>query len=362
MKLKRENFLKQPYEGGILYQYVCNDTNFFLYVKGEGKSREVSVFKGNVDDRQDNFVTNDSLEAWNKLEEYLTACEPEQTSSGGFKNPGQMPNILPLLAIKLNASTNKWVVTMFVVADKQQVSVFNTEIDYSAFPKPTPDSVFEVDWSNEEVPQLLKAEILMKKYDQIKFEEDASREVFLFIPKSIVEQGGEEGGNTEAGEEGGEGKGKGEGKEGKEGKGKGKGKGESKDEPGDDDGGTPSGEPGDEPGDDDGGTPSDETGQKSDKPGEPTDEPGKPSDSESDSDSGGQQRKKELNFSDTINKLSDSTETSQSALLNVFRGRNAMRNGVLFLQTNNFEKIKKDLGLPSGMSETQLTQEIINAK
>ena len=134
MKLKRENFKKQMFGDLVTYTYECNDTTFFLQVEGSGKSRQNSVFKGGIDAREDNFVTDDSLEAWNKLEEYLTACEPEQSSSGGFKNPGQMPNVLPLLAIKFNGSTNKWLVTMFVVADKQQVRVFDTEVDKSAFP------------------------------------------------------------------------------------------------------------------------------------------------------------------------------------------------------------------------------------
>jgi hypothetical protein len=85
----------------MLYQYVCNETDFFLYVKGKGDGKQMSVFKGNVDNRQEEFTTNNTLEAWNKFEEYLTICEPQQGSSGGFaRNPQQDPSVLPLLAIK----------------------------------------------------------------------------------------------------------------------------------------------------------------------------------------------------------------------------------------------------------------------
>jgi len=97
-----------------------------------------------------------------------------------------------------------------------------------------------------------------------------------------------------------------------------------------------------------------------DEPGEPTDKEGeKGKESEESKDPKGQQRKIEVNFSDTIQKISESTDVPPSILTGVFR---SVANGALFLETNNFEKIKQDLGLPSSMTATELSQQIINAK
>ncbi|MDQ5928352.1 MAG: hypothetical protein QG594_126, partial [Bacteroidota bacterium] len=101
MKLKKENFIKMEVDRGMLYKYVCNETDFFLLVEGKGGRKKISVFKGNIDAREEEFNTTDSLEAWNHFEEMLKVCEPQQGSSGGFKkNPQETPDILPLLAVK----------------------------------------------------------------------------------------------------------------------------------------------------------------------------------------------------------------------------------------------------------------------
>ena len=102
MKLKRENFRKEEIlNTGVRYIYRCNETDFFLEVLGVPKITSIHVFKGSLSDRQDEFNTTDSLEAWNKFEAMLDECSPKQGSSGGFANkPMENPNILPLLAIK----------------------------------------------------------------------------------------------------------------------------------------------------------------------------------------------------------------------------------------------------------------------
>jgi hypothetical protein len=202
MKLNRDNFIKMEYEGGMLYQYVCNETDFFLYVKGKGDGKQMSVFKGNVDNRQEEFTTNNTLEAWNKFEEYLTICEPQQGSSGGFaRNPQQDPSVLPLLAIK-RLDSGAFKVALFAQLDEtQQVTAYEFEVSSDALTYPFPTKVFVVDWKDEEIPSLFRCEVLLKKYSDVEYQEDSEMEVFLFIPKSIINQGGEEGGDT-SGDEG----------------------------------------------------------------------------------------------------------------------------------------------------------------
>ncbi len=376
MKLKKENFLKMAFEGGMLYQYVCNETDFFLFVKGQGASKEISVFKGSVDNRQEEFKTNDNLDAWNKFEEMLTVCESEQGSSGGgLKNPNQMPDVLPLLAIK-PIGAGKLKVSLFVEAQagtqKQQIKAFDTEITAQSMPSPYPDNAFVVNWEGEEIPALLKCEVLLKKFDKITFEEDPSATVFVFIPKSIVQQGGEEGGNTEAGEEGegegeGEGKGKGKGKgkgEGKgegegdgEGKGKGKGEGEGDGE-GDGEGkgkgkGEGKGE-GEDEGEGEG-----ENQPLTERESKKATETEVSSSNSKSGEGGGGQKAVTTNFGETITKISESTGLPPSTVTGVFRSKST---GEVFLLSNNFPKIKKDLGLPDSTTASQLSEIIINSK
>jgi hypothetical protein len=334
MKLNRDNFIKMEYEGGMLYQYVCNETDFFLYVKGKGDGKQMSVFKGNVDNRQEEFTTNNTLEAWNKFEEYLTICEPQQGSSGGFaRNPQQDPSVLPLLAIK-RLDSGAFKVALFAQLDEtQQVTAYEFEVSSDALTYPFPTKVFVVDWKDEEIPSLFRCEVLLKKYSDVEYQEDSEMEVFLFIPKSIINQGGEEGGDTSGGEGG--------------------------DEVGDETGGTDEG--GDEGGEDggDGGQPTD---QPSDE--EPDDETssssqqGTGSGNETPSDTP-RVEPQPLDFGETINALADITGTQQSTVNNVFR---TVANGALWLSVNNFDNIKRQLNLPASTTATQLSQQIINSK
>lgn len=346
MKLNRDTFLKQEYEGGTLYQYVCNETNFFMYVKGKGASREISVFKGNVDDRQEEFKTGDSLEAWNKFEEYLTVCEPQQGSSGGFaRNPQQDPQVLPLFAIKRNEATGNFNVKLFGLMDNgEQVTALEFEVDSLAIPYPYTKKVFQVDWKDEEIPTVFKAEIIMKMFPDVEFKEDKDASVFLFIPKSIVTQGGEEGGNTQGGDEPPQG-----GDEPPQGGGEPP---ESGDEPpqgGDEPpqgGGTPSDEP-----------PSDEEPEDEEPPqqggGEGTDEPI--------GDDTPRRDEEPIDFGQTIMRLAEITDTPDpSSILNVFS--RDVENGETWLLVNNFDKIKRELNLPRTMTARQLSQQIINSK
>jgi hypothetical protein len=334
MKLNRDNFIKMEYEGGMLYQYVCNETDFFLYVKGKGDGKQMSVFKGNVDNRQEEFTTNNTLEAWNKFEEYLTICEPQQGSSGGFaRNPQQDPSVLPLLAIK-RLDSGAFKVALFAQLDEtQQVTAYEFEVSSDALTYPFPTKVFVVDWKDEEIPSLFRCEVLLKKYSDVEYQEDSEMEVFLFIPKSIINQGGEEGGDTSGGEGG--------------------------DEVGDETGGTDEG--------------SDEGGEDGGDGGQPTDQPSdEEPDDETDTDSqqgtgSGNETPSDtprvepqpLDFGETINALADITGTQQSTVNNVFR---TVANGALWLSVNNFDNIKRQLNLPASTTATQLSQQIINSK
>jgi len=322
------------YEGGMLYQYVCNETDFFLYVKGKGDGKQMSVFKGNVDNRQEEFTTNNTLEAWNKFEEYLTICEPQQGSSGGFaRNPQQDPSVLPLLAIK-RLDSGAFKVALFAQLDEtQQVTAYEFEVSSDALTYPFPTKVFVVDWKDEEIPSLFRCEVLLKKYSDVEYQEDSEMEVFLFIPKSIINQGGEEGGDTSGGEGG--------------------------DEVGDETGGTDEG--------------SDEGGEDGGDGGQPTDQPSdEEPDDETDTDSqqgtgSGNETPSDtprvepqpLDFGETINALADITGTQQSTVNNVFR---TVANGALWLSVNNFDNIKRQLNLPASTTATQLSQQIINSK
>ena len=386
MKLTKENFTK-TIEGDIVrYSYNCNDTNFYLELVGKNKGRNINVFKGSLEDRQEQLTTKDTLEAWNYFEDLLKVCSGEQGSSGGDnlgKNPQQNPNILPLLAIgNTNGAFTK--ITMFaLLEDKTQQKIFDFEVDSSKMPQPIPNSVFTVDWSGEDVTQLLKCEVLLKEFDGLTFEEDPSKKVFLFIPKSISNQGGEEGGNTQKGqgepsdEKGGDGEptdedgGDGEptdkkGENGKPKKGKGKG-GEPTDEEVEDGG---DGEPTDKKGEN--GKPTDEEvedggdGEPTDKKGKPTEQKGEQGDEKGDEetisgDGGGQKGDKKVDFPETIQQLADSTDGdyNPSELLNIFRNTES---GEAWLATNNFPKIKKDLNLPPSTTARQFSQQIINSK
>jgi hypothetical protein len=393
MKLNKENFTKTIDKDIVRYSYNCNDADFFLELVGQNQDRNINVFSGSLDDRKDLLTTKSSLEAWNHFENLLNVCSGQQGSSGGDnlgKNPQQNPNILPLLAITGTNGGMTKIALFAVMDDKSQTKIFNFEVSSNTIPQPLPSNVFTVDWTDEDITQLLKCEVLLKEYDAINFEEEPNSKVFLFIPKNIANQGGEEGGNTE----GGDGEPGNEGGEPTDKKGK---KGEPTDEPIEDDepgneGGEPTdkkgkkgeptdqpteptdkpseptdkkgkkGEPTNEPGED--GEPTNEPGEG----GEPTNEPGEggepqdqPDQDDDKKDSKGQNREIQLDFSQSIQQISDSTDGdySPSELLNIFR---SVRTGEVWLSSNNFPKIKRDLNLPATMSARQFSQEIINSK
>jgi hypothetical protein len=207
---------------------------------------------------------------------------------------------------------------LFVVLDdKKQKKVFDFKVSVDTMPQPLPDVVFEVDWSGEDITQFLKAEVLLKRFEDVKFEEDPDKKVFLFIPKSLITQGGEEGGNTGKGNKGENGK------------------------PTDKEG---------EPKDDE---------PKSDEPpsgvnGKPTEDKGDKEDRQS-----GKGQMGKMNFSDTIQELSKSTKKNPSSIIGFFR---SVGSGESWLSLNNFPKIKNDLGLPTNMTTKELSEIIINSK
>jgi hypothetical protein len=323
MKLNRENFKKSvTKDDRTMYEYTCNDQNFYLvqgYINGK---RSIKVWTGSEDmllDEEVGFTFDNTLEAWTKFEELLEVCAPKQSSSGGFKNnPQENPNILPLLAIGDVKTNNKRDVTFFVqLDDKSQTSVYSFEVEADLMPSNLPkDKVFVVDWTSVEAPMIFKSEIIMKAYDKIKFEEEPDKLVFLFIPKSIVNQGGEKGGNTEGGEEGGEPK----------------------------EGGEEGGEP--KEGGEEGGEPGNEGGQPSDE--EPKDEKGD-----------GKINDIRLDFGDTIMRISQITNEPPSVVSRFFSKKNS---GATFLQTNKFNEIKTALGLPQNLNSNQVSEIIINSK
>jgi len=384
MKLKKENFQKIAEGDLTTYIYECDGKNFYLLSKGGRGFREISVFKGTLDNREEELKTDDSLTAWNHLEKLLEECNPEQASSGGgfADNPQQNPQILPLLAITPNSNGGYSGVLFAEVGDGNQVKIFDFFVDSTALPEPIPQSeVFVVDWSSEEVNALLKCEMIMKKTD-IKFSEDANADVFYFIPKSIVNQGGEtDGGEEDGGGEDGEPTDKPSDKKGKK---------PSKDGKPTDEGGEPTDEDG-EPTDEDGkpsdkkdkkkgekptdeitddGTPSDEPSDKKGKPSdEPSDEDGEPTDERPEKTESQDIKEQEddletsakstKTYSELVNQLSESTGIQASSIVSSFRNE---RSGELFLLSEDFGQIKRDLNLPSTMTAKEFSKLIIDSK
>ena len=359
MKLNKENFKKSiTRDDRTMYQYRCNDQDFYLvngYING---NRTIKVWTGTEDMLLDDdkvFTTTNTLEAWNKFEELLEVCAPKQSSSGGFKNnPQENPNILPLLAISDDEVNGKKKVTFFVqVDDKGQVSVYSFEVESSLMPSSLPkDKPFEVDWTSIEAPMLFKSEVILKYFDKIKFEEDPTQSVFLFIPKNIVNQGGEEGGNTEGGEEG-------QPKPGKKSEEKGEEKGE-KGEKGEEKGEESEGEgEGQGEGEGEGEGQGEEEAEGEAKGVTKEDAEGESKEGESDKQGKQNALDVKLDFGDSIIKISQITEEPPSVVSRFFSKVNS---GALFLQTNKFTEIKTALGLPQDLNQIQVSEIIINSK
>ena len=353
MKLNKENFKKSiTRDDRTMYQYRCNDQDFYLvngYING---IRTIKVWTGTEDMLLEDdkvFTFTNTLEAWNKFEELLEVCAPKQSSSGGFKNnPQENPNILPLLAISDDEVNGKKKVTFFVqVDDKGQVSVYSFEVESSLMPSSLPkDKPFEVDWTRIEAPMLFKSEVILKYFDKIKFEEDPTQSVFLFIPKSIVNQGGEEGGNTEGGEEG-QPKPDKKSEEESEDKGE-KGEKGEKAEEGEEEQGGEAGEEGEE---------KEGEGEAKGISKEDIEQEGE----EGESKNQGKQdaRDIQLDFGDSIMRISNITGEPPSVVSRFFSKVNS---GALFLQTNKFSEIKTALGLPQDLNQIQVSEIIINSK
>jgi hypothetical protein len=61
MKLNKDNFEKTIVDDLTIYKYNCNDTNFFLELVGNNENRNINVFKGSLDDRQELKTTKDTF-------------------------------------------------------------------------------------------------------------------------------------------------------------------------------------------------------------------------------------------------------------------------------------------------------------
>jgi len=416
MKLTKENFSKMKLKDDtIVYTYRCNDVNFFITTRGDGAGKEICVFKGALGKREAELKTDNSLAAWSYFEDLLKECEPAQNSSGGFaKKPQENPNILPLLAISENS--NGFDVTLFALTeDKKQVKIFDFVLPAGAIPSAafTNNTVNVVNWSALDLPQMLKCEVMLKAFPAVEYEEDKVKKVFLFIPKSITEQGGEKAGgepSDEEGEEGegkeGEGKEKGEKKDGKKGDKKDK---KSKEKPSE--GGEPADE-NDESGDGDEGDEGEDGEDKGDKKGKSKGKKGEGEDGDDsdgaedekdgedknksmgdddenahkkeerddeEEDGDGKRKKgegkggsgddksssnsfdgnKRIDFSDAVTKISEIENLQPSKVISLFRNEGV---GETFLATSDFDRIARELGAPKGTTPLDLAQIIINSK
>ena len=358
MKLNEKDFVKSADDNYITYQYSCNGNVFYLKI--DVWTNTIYVYKNDEWDVSPDpqtgdgsiFKTRDYIQAWTKFEELVLACAPQQQSSGGFSNPQNNPKLMPLLAIK--EMYDKLICTFFVLLDNgTQQEIESFEIDKTDFTLPGNwrTDVFIADWSNLSVPKLFKSEILFKKFDDIVFESDPDAFVFLFIPKNVLQQSGED--------EGGKGKPKNKVKndikEPKEPKEPGEDPGDPTDEPGypGGDPGYPGGDPGQpggEPGD-----PTDEPGDPTDEPGQPTDEPGEPGGKKPGKIQPSYKKPDDIPVSEILKKLSDNINMKTEVIQDFFT---RPKFGSDFLKSNNFEKIKKDLNLDPNTTPLQLAERI----
>jgi hypothetical protein len=401
MKLNRDNYTKTTEPEYITYMYNCNDTNFYMRIKRGTNNTDISIFSGTIEAPENEVKTDNALTAWNTFEQMLDACAPEQASSGGFAQDRQNPNFLPLLAIK-QLPSGEHLVTIFLVEDSGAQKVMEQfTITQNAMPSTIPqDKVFVVDWTNQDIIMVLKCEILMLPYPSVQFEDDKNAQVFLFIPKSIGNQGGEEAGNTQAGQEGeGEGEGqegegqegegkegegqegqegkKGEGQEGKQGEGKegegkeGEGEGQEGKEGEGQEGKEGEGQEGKEGKEGEGQEGKEGEGQEGEGQegkegegqgegqGQENNEDGQQTKSSEQNPSGSTNPLQNATQQEIINKLAESIDVPASSVQRSFRNVDV---GELFLQVQDFEKIKKDLKLPPQTTARSLSQQIINLK
>jgi hypothetical protein len=338
MKLKKEDFNKtiNP-DGSVSYDYTCKDNTYHIRVVGYGVDRTMFVYKNDEfdTDLQNVFSTKDNLLAWEEFERQVNACNPKPQSSGGFKkNPQANPFALPLLAIKFDTNISKWKIVFFLQVNSGQqvgqVNMMDFTLESNEFTMPIGNAISEVDWTNYNVPDIFKSVIMLKKFDKVVFEEDQDADVFLFIPKSIIQppQGGGE--PPEPPQGGGE-------------------------PPEPPQGG---GEPPEPP---QGGGEPPEPPQGGGEPPEPPQgggeppENGKPIDEYSYRQPQKEQKRNEVEDSDLLKALANSLGVDVNVISSFFT---RVKQGEVFLNSQNFEKIKSDLGLPSGTTPLQLSQTI----
>lgn len=288
MKLKKEDFNKtiNP-DGSVSYDYTCKGNTYHIRVVGYGVDRTMFVYKNDEfeTDLQNVFSTKDNLLAWEEFERQVNACNPKPQSSGGFKqNPQANPFALPLLAIKFDTNISKWKIVFFLQVNSGQqvgqVNMMDFTLESNEFTMPIGNAISEVDWTNYNVPDIFQSVIMLKKFDKVVFEEDQDADVFLFIPKSIIQppQGG----------------------------------------------------------------------------GEPP-ENDKPIDGYSYRQPQKEQKRNEVEDSDLLKALANSLGVDVNVISSFFT---RVKQGEVFLNSQNFEKIKSDLGLPSGTTPLQLSQTI----
>jgi hypothetical protein len=334
MKLKKEDYKKTTYnDGSVSYDYTCKGNTYYIRVVGYGVDRTMFVYKNDEYETnlQNVFSTKDNLLAWNEFERLVNECSEKPQSSGGFKkNPQANPFALPLLAIYFDTNINKWDIKFFVQVDvgqtntpSTQVTLLDFTLESNQFTIPTSIGITNVDWSGFDVPDIFKCEIMLKKFDKVEFEENPSADVFLFIPKSIIPpEQGDDGKPTDEPPQGGD-----------------------------------DGKPTDEPpqgGDD--GKPTDEPPQGLDKKPKPSDEDGKPTDEDDEYTYRKTKEEKEKPIpSDLLQSLADSVGKERNIVQTFF---SRVKQGEIFLLSENFEKIKKDLNLPQSTTPRQLAESI----
>lgn len=198
MKLESKNYKKQVLGGGvIIHTYTCNDKEFHIRIERSGVKY---IYQGNdfPDDMNKVKATNDNVEAFTLFEEMVAECNKREDDdpANNFKNnPRETPGIIPLLAVKKQGATVKFSLFGYEESSGQQVSAMDFELPESSFslPKNYKTSFFEKDFSNENVPDFFKCEIIFMFYDKVLFEADPDAEVFAFIPKAMTTQGGNPG-------------------------------------------------------------------------------------------------------------------------------------------------------------------------
>jgi hypothetical protein len=96
--------------------------------------------------------------------------------------PTQNPKIFPLVAITNNGQGNKMDVVLFVseLNSGDQFTIVGFQIDYDSEIKKQPNA-FVVDWSNQDVPDILKSQVIMRLMDNIVLESGTGNEMVFAL-------------------------------------------------------------------------------------------------------------------------------------------------------------------------------------